>query len=57
LTSVAIAGDSFSLNPAYKKLNDRANELNQESEQAKKDSNDPKAFAKSLAAKKLRERA
>ena len=56
-SSIAIAGESFALNPASKKLNDRANELDQESEQAKKDGNDPKAFAKSLVAKKLRERA
>ena len=57
LTSIAIAGDSFAMNPASKKLDDRANELDPEPEQAKKDGNDPKAFAKRLAAKKLRERA
>lgn len=37
MTSIVITGDSFALNPASKKLNDRANELDQESEQSKKD--------------------
>jgi hypothetical protein len=37
LTSIVITGDSFALNTASKKLNDRANELDQESEKAKKD--------------------
>lgn len=36
LTSIAITGESSALNPASKKLNDRASELDKESEQAKK---------------------
>jgi hypothetical protein len=55
LTSIAIAEDSLYWTLHPKKLHNRANELDEESEQAKKDGNDPKAFTKSLAAKKLRE--
>lgn len=57
IASTAIMGESFALNPASKKLNDRANALDREAEQAQKDGNDAKAFAKSLTAKKLREKA
>jgi len=57
MASTAIMSESFASHPASKKLNDRANSLDKDSEQAKKDGNDVKSFAKSLAAKKLREKA
>jgi hypothetical protein len=49
--------ESFADHPASKKLNDRSKALDKEAEQAKKDGNDVKSFAKSLTAKKLREKA
>ena len=49
--------ESFADHPASKKLKDAANALDKEAEQAKKDGNDVKSFAKSLTAKKLREKA
>ena len=52
ISSTAIMSESFALNPASKKLNDRINALDKEAEQAQKDGNDAKAFAKSLTAKK-----
>ncbi len=57
MASAAIMYESFADHPASKKLNDRASELDKESDQVKKDGNDVKSFAKSLAAKKLREKA
>jgi len=57
MASTAIMSESFADHPASKKLNDRANALDKEADQAKKDGNDVKSFAKSLAAKKLREKA
>jgi hypothetical protein len=57
IASTAIVGESFANHPASKKLNDSANALDKEAEQAKKNGNDVKSFAKSLAAKKLREKA
>ena len=52
IAATAIMNESFALNPASKKLNDRINALDKEAEQAQKDGNDAKAFAKSLTAKK-----
>ncbi len=49
--------ESFADHPASKKLNDRSKALDKEAEQAKKDGNDVESFAKSLTAKKLREKA
>jgi len=49
--------ESFADHPASKKLNDRSKALDKEAEQAKKDGNDVKSFAKSFAANKLREKA
>lgn len=57
IASTAIMSEAFAFNPASKKLNDWANDLEKEAEQAQKDGNDAKAFAKSLTAKKLREKA
>ena len=57
MASTSIMNESFADHPASKKLNDRASELDKESDQVKKDGNDVKSFAKSLAAKKLREKA
>ena len=57
IASTAIVAESFADQPASKKLNDRAKALDKEAEQAKKDGNDVKSFAKSLTAQKLREKA
>ncbi|MDF0681172.1 MAG: hypothetical protein P0116_09430 [Candidatus Nitrosocosmicus sp.] len=57
IASTAIVGESFADHPASKKLKDKANALDKEAEQAKKDGNDVKSFAKSLTAQKLREKA
>jgi hypothetical protein len=57
IASTSIVDESFADHPASKKLSDRANALDKESDQAKKNGNDVKSFAKSLAAKKLREKA
>ncbi|ALI34580.1 hypothetical protein NMY3_00366 [Candidatus Nitrosocosmicus oleophilus] len=57
MASTAIISESFADHPASKKLKDRANALDKEAEQAKKDGNDVKSFAKSFAANKLRENA
>ena len=57
IASTAIVVESFADHPASKKLNDRSKALDKEAEQAKKDGNDVKSFAKSLTAKKLREKA
>ena len=57
IASTSIVDESFANHPASKKSNDRANALDKESDQAKKNGNDVKSFAKSLAAKKLREKA
>jgi hypothetical protein len=57
MASTSIMNESFADHPASKKLNDRASGLDKESDQAKKDGNNVKSFAKSLTAKKLREKA
>ena len=57
MASTAIVGELFADHPASTKLKDKANALDKEAEQAKKDGNDVKSFAKSLTAKKLREKA
>ena len=57
IASTAIVAESFADHPVSKKLNDRAKALDKEAEQAKKDGNDVKSFAKSLTAQKLREKA
>jgi len=57
IASMVMISDSFALNSASKKLNDRANALDKEAEQAQRNDNDAKAFAKSLTVEKLREKA
>ena len=57
MASTSIMNESFADHPASKKLNDRASELDKESDQVKKDGNDVKSFAKSLAAKKKKKKA
>ena len=55
MATTTIMSESLA-HPASKKLNDRATALDKEAEQAKKDGNDVKSFAKSFAASKLREK-